>query len=65
MESCFWVMPKITSGNLWKPIYDINYSTLNCPFESGKCGKEGQKLQINWISPERKELFRWNKKHLL
>ena len=23
----------------------INYSTSICPFESGKCGKEGKKLQ--------------------
>ena len=23
----------------------INYSTFICPFESGKCGKEGGKLQ--------------------
>ena len=34
------------SANLWKPIYDIiNYSTAICPSESGKCGKEGKKLQ--------------------
>ena len=34
------------SANLWKPIYDIiNYSTSICPSESGKCGKEGKKLQ--------------------
>ena len=32
--------------NLCKPIHDIiNYSTSICPFESGKCGKEGEKLQ--------------------
>ena len=31
---------------LCKPIYDIiNYSTSICPFESGKCGKEGEKIQ--------------------
>ena len=36
-----------TFANLCKPIYDIiNYSTSNCPFESGQCGKEGKKLQI-------------------
>ena len=23
----------------------INHSTFTCPFESGKCGKEGKKLQ--------------------
>ena len=33
------------SANLCKPIHDINYSTSICPFESGKCGKEGKKLQ--------------------
>ena len=44
----FWVIPKITSANLWKPIHDIiNYSTSICPFESGECGKEGKKLQKN------------------
>ena len=40
------LIPKITSANLCKPIHDIiNYSTSICPFESGKCGKEGKKLQ--------------------
>ena len=39
-------MLKITSANLCKPISDIiNYFTFICPFESGKCGKEGKKLQ--------------------
>ena len=41
----------------------INYSTSTCPFESGKCGKEGKKLTKISISREGKELFRWNKKH--
>ena len=37
---------KTTSANLCKPIHDImNYSISICPFESGKCGKEGKKLQ--------------------
>ena len=36
----------MTSANLCKPIHDIiNYSTFICPFESGKCGKEGKKSQ--------------------
>ena len=40
------VISKITSANLCKPIHDIiNYFTSICPFESGKCGKEGKKLQ--------------------
>ena len=44
--SSSWVISKITSANLCKPIHDIiNYSTSICPFESGKCGKEGKKLQ--------------------
>ena len=44
--SSFWVIPKITSANLCKLIYDIiNYSTSICPFESIKYRKEGEKLQ--------------------
>ena len=59
IKSGFWVIPKITTANLCKPIHDIiNYSTSICPFESGKCGK-GKNTKM-WIS--RKELFRWNKK---
>ena len=39
-------MLKIKSANLCKTIYDIiNYSTSISPFESGKCGEEGKKLQ--------------------
>ena len=42
----FLVIQKITSANLLQPIHDIiNYSTSICPFESGKFGKEGEKLQ--------------------
>ena len=44
--SSFWVVPKVTSVNLCKLIHDIiNYSTSICPFESGKRGIEGKKLQ--------------------
>ena len=33
-------------ANVCKSVDDIiNYSTSICPFESGKCGKEGKKLQ--------------------
>ena len=41
-----------------KPIYDIiNYSTSICPFESGKCGKEGKKLQkIEYLENEKRFL---------
>ena len=46
IKSGFWVVLKITFANLCKPIYDIiNYSTSTCPFESGKCRKEGVKIQ--------------------
>ena len=46
MYSRFWVIPKITSENLYKSIHDIiNYSTSTCPFESGKCRKERKKTQ--------------------
>ena len=55
IKSGFWVIPKITSGNLCKPIHDIiNYSTSICPFESGKFGKEEKKLQkIEYLDNER------------
>ena len=39
-------MPKIPPANLSRPTHDIiNYSTSICPFESGKCGKEEEKIQ--------------------
>ena len=42
----FWVILKITSANLCKPIYDIiNYFASICPFESGQCGKKQKNLQ--------------------
>ena len=42
----FWVIPKITSANICKPIHDItNYCTSLCPFESEKFGEEGKKSQ--------------------
>ena len=38
-----------------QPIHDIiNYSTSICPFVSGKCGKEGKKLQnVEYIENEK------------
>ena len=46
IESGFWVIPKTASANLCKAIYDIiNYSTSICLSVSGKCGKEGRKIQ--------------------
>ena len=46
MLSSFWVIPKITSATLCKPIYDIiNYSTSICPFRCRTCGKQGERLQ--------------------
>ena len=46
MCSSFWVIPKITYATLCKWVHEIiNYSISICPFESGKCGKEGKKLQ--------------------
>ena len=46
IQSGFWVILKTTSANLCKPNYEIiYYSSSICPFESGKCGKEGKKLQ--------------------
>ena len=34
-----------TQSLLRDKIIKNNYSTSACPFESGKCGKEGKKLQ--------------------
>ena len=43
------------SVNLRKPIHDIiNYYTFICPFESGKFGKEGKKIQkIEYLENEK------------
>ena len=35
----------------------INYSTSICPFESGKCGKEGKKLQKFEYLENKKSFF--------
>ena len=44
--SSFWVIQKITSINLCKPIDDIiDYSTFICHFESRKSEKERKILQ--------------------
>ena len=41
-----------------QPIHDIiNYSTSICPFVSGKCGKEGKKIQkIEYLESEKRFL---------
>ena len=40
------MIPKIRPANLCKPMHDIvKYSTSICPFESGKSGKEEEKIQ--------------------
>ena len=55
ISSGFRVIPKITSANLCKPIHDIiNCSTSICPFESGKCGKEGKNYKSFNISRTKK-----------
>ena len=46
IKAVFELFQKLILQNLCKSIYDIiNYSTDICPFESGKCGKEGKKSQ--------------------
>ena len=46
IESGFWVILKITSSKLCKPINDvINFSASICPFEYRKFGKERKKSQ--------------------
>ena len=58
--SGFWVIPKIASANLCKPIHNINKSFhFHLHFWIWKVWKgRGHKI---WISRERKELFRWKK----
>ena len=64
MQSGFWVIPNISPWNSCKPFHEIiMYSFFVCPFESGKWKGRGKITKI-WISRERKELSRWNKKHL-
>ena len=56
--SGFWVIPKITPAHLCKPIHDIiNCSTSICSFESGKCGKEEEKLQRFEYREDEKSFF--------
>ena len=44
-KAVFELFQKITAANLCKPINDKNYFTSICLSVSGKCGKEGKKLQ--------------------
>ena len=55
IQSSFRVLPNIAPANLCKPIHEIiNYSTSIWPFESGKCGKEKDKLQkFEYLENER------------
>ena len=56
--SGFWVIPKITPAHLCKPIHVIiNCSTSICSFESGKCGKEEEKLQRFEYREDEKSFF--------
>ena len=41
----------------------INYSTSICPFESGKCGKEEEKLQKFKYLKNEKSLLDETKRH--
>ena len=46
IQSGFQVISNITSANLCKTMLDIiNYSISICPFESGKSGKEEEKIK--------------------
>ena len=58
IQSGFSVIPNITPANLRKPIHVvINFSISICPFESGKSGKEEQKLQkFEYLENEKKFL---------
>ena len=52
-------------ANVCKSVDDIiNYSTSICPFESGKCGKEGKKLQKFEYLENKKNFLNEKKKHI-
>ena len=58
IESSFWVIPKITSPYLWKPIHNIiNYPTSIFHFEFRNCGKEGKLLQKFEYIENKKSFF--------
>ena len=57
-------MPKIPPANLSWPTHDIiNHSTSICPFQSGKCGKEEEKLQKSENLENEKSFLDEIKKH--
>ena len=48
----------MVSAKICKAIHDIiNYSLSICPFKSGKCGKEGKKLQKFEYYENKKSFF--------
>ena len=52
--SGFWVILKIKSVNLCKPIYDIiNYSTSICPSESGKWKRREKITKFEYLKNEK------------
>ena len=79
IQSGSWVIPKLTPANLCKPVHDIiTYSTSICPFESGKCGKDGEKSQkFEYLEKEKsfldkkkihsfwRSIFWWKNKNLI
>ena len=65
MWSSFWVILKIKSADLCKSIHDIiNYYTSICPFEYGKCGKEGKKFHTFEYLETEKSFLNEKKKHV-
>ena len=66
MQSGFWVVIKIAFTNLCRVIHDV----MVIPVSSDLLNLEsldsnGKNNKKKWISRERVELFRWNKKHTL
>ena len=60
----FWVIPKITFINLCRSVHDIIIiQDSSDPLDLECVESEEKNLREIRISCERKELFRWNKKH--
>ena len=61
IQSCFWVIPKITLSNLCKEVHNVEIIPVSSDPVNLQTGKERQKMTKNWISWQGKVLFRWSK----
>ena len=58
MQSGFWIIPKITFANLWKPIYDTIIIPASSDILNLETVERKGKINKNWIFWKLKEHFR-------